>query len=234
MALSRGVFVVFLLGALTPVMTAGAAPVLRGAEVLVEFQSPAACVVTLMVDVEGASQVEHRVEVVAGARVELSEILGAAQIGEARAVGRTRALVVRPEVTATAAAIMANGTAGRATAAYTLRYAVEQPPSSAGRCPLWIPTVPADGRSQAVALRVRIPAGAVAAGTMPGLAWVGREGSATLGHLPAFVRVPYAMPGDPAPFNIAFAMDVVAIGTLVLASAAWARRSRRPPRGLAR
>ena len=61
---------------------------------------------------------------------------------------------------------------------------------------------------------------------MPGLAWVGQEGSATLGHLPAFVRVPYAMPGEPAPFNIAFAMDVVAIGTLVLASAAWARGRR--------
>ena len=88
------------------------------------------------------------------------------------------------------------------------------------------PKWPADGRSQAVALRVRIPAGATAAGTMPGLAWVGQEGSATLGHLPAFVRVPYAMPGEPAPFNIAFAMDVVAIGTLVLASAAWARGRR--------
>ena len=84
--------------------------------------------------------------------------------------------------------------------------------------------MPADGRSQAVALRVRIPAGAIAAGTMPGLAWVGEEGTATLGHLPAFVRVPYAMPGESMPLNIAFVMDVVAIATLVLASAAWARR----------
>jgi len=210
MAFSRGMFVVFLLGALTPALPAVAAPVLRGAEVLVEFQSPTACVVTLTVNVEGAAQVEHRVEAVEGARIELSEIRGAAPIGEARAVGRTRALVVR--------------TAG---AAYTLRYVAEQPHSSAARCPLWIPNVPADGRSQAVALRVRIPAGATAAGTMPGLAWVGQEGLATLGHLPAFVRVPYAMPGEPAPFNIAFAMDVVAIGTLVLASAAWARRGRR-------
>jgi hypothetical protein len=216
MALSRGVFVVFLLAALTSALPAVAAPVLHGAEVLVEFQSPTACVVTLTVNVEGVAQVEHRVEVVDGARIELSEIRGAAPIGEARAVGRTRALVVRPEG-----------------AAYTLRYAVEQPGSSAGRCPLWVPTVPADGRSQAVALRVRIPAGATAAGTMPGLAWVGQEGSATLGHLPAFVRVPYAMPGEPAPFNIAFAMDVVAIGTLVLASAAWAR-GRRGRRGQAR
>jgi hypothetical protein len=217
MALRRGLFVVFLLGALTPALPAVAAPVLRGADVLVEFQSPTACVVSLTVTVDDAAQVEHRVEVVDGARLELREIHGAASMGEARAVGRTRALVVRPEG-----------------AAYTLRYAVEQPPSSAGRCPLWLPTVPADGRSQAVALRVRIPAGATAAGSMPGLAWVGHEGSATLGHLPAFVRVPYAMPGEPTPFNIAFAMDVVAIGTLVLASAAWARRGRRGRWGLAR
>ena len=209
MALSRGGFVVFLLGALAPALPAVAAPVLRGAEVLVEFQSPTACVVSMTLNVEGAGQVEHRVEVVDGARIELSEIRGAAQVGDARAIGRTRALVVRP-----------------AGAAYTLRYAVEQPRASAGRCPLWVPTVPADGRSQAVALRVRIPAGATASGTMPGLAWAGQEGSATLGHLPAFVRVPYAMPGEPTPFDIAFAMDVVAIGTLFLASAAWARHRR--------
>ena len=214
MARGRGAFVLLLIGAMTPAVTAGAAPVLHAAEVVVEFQSSTACVVSLTVNVQGAEQVEHRVEVVDGARVEVSEIRGAAAVGDTRAIGRTRALVVRPEG-----------------AAYTLRYAVQQPRSSAGRCPLWIPSVPADGRSQAVALRVRIPAGATAAGAMPGLAWVGQEGSATLGHLPAFVRVPYAMPGEPTPFNIAFAMDVAAIATLVLASAAWARRGRR---GMAR
>jgi hypothetical protein len=197
MALRRGAFAC-LLGALTCApITAFAAPVLRDADVRVEYRSPTRCVVDLTVSVDGATQVEHRVEVVDGARVELSELRGAVQLGEAWTVGRTRALVVRP-----------------AGAAYTVRYAVEQPPSSASRCPLWIPSVPADGRSQAVAVRVRIPAGATAAGTMPGFSWVGDEGTARLGHLPAFV------------------MDVVAIGTLVLASAAWARRRPRP--GLAR
>ena len=123
MALARRVLVC-LLGALAlPALTAVAAPVLRGAEVRVEFQSPTACVVELTVNVEGAAQVEHRVEVVDGARVELSEIRGAAQIGEC-ADGRAHA--------------RARGAAGRAPT-YTLRYAVEQPPSSAGRCPLWIP-----------------------------------------------------------------------------------------------
>jgi hypothetical protein len=213
MAYRRGVLVC-LLGALAwPALTAVAAPVLRAAEVRVEFQSSTECLVELTVNVEGAAQVEHRVQVVDGARVELTEIRGGVQLGDARAHGRTRALVVRPEG-----------------ATYTLSYAVEQPPSSAGRCPLWIPSVSADGRSQAVMLRVRIPTGATPAGTMPGLAWVGHEGSATLRHLPAFVRVPFAMPGEPMPLSIAFVMDVVAVATLVVASAAWARRNR----GLAR
>ena len=215
MPLSRGALACLLAALTCAPMTSFAAPVLRDADVRVGFRSPTACDVDLTVNVKGAAQVEHRVEVVDGARVELRELRGAAQLGEAWMVGRTRALVVRP-----------------AGAAYTLRYAVEQPQSSAGRCPLWIPSVPADGRSQAVALRVRIPAGAMAAGTMPGFAWVGEEGTARLGHLPAFVRVPYAMPGEATPLDIAFVMDVVAIGTLVLASAAWARR--RPRRGLAR
>ena len=194
MALSRGVFVVFLLAALTPAVPAVAAPVLRGAEVLVEFQSPTACVVTLTVNVEGADAGgaprgsggwrSHRVERDPRCRADWRCSGGRADARAGGAAGGRR---------------------------YSLRYAVEQPRSSAGRCPLWIPTVPAEGRSQAVALRVRIPAGATAAGTMPWLAWVGQEGSATLGHLPAFVRVPYAMPGEPAPLDIAFAMDVVAI-----------------------
>ena len=215
MALGRGVCVVFLIGALTPASTATAAPVLRGAEVLAEFQSPTACTVQLTVTIDDVAHVEHRVEVVDGARVELTEIRGAVQLEEPRMVGRTRALLVRPDG-----------------ATYTVRYAVEQPASSAGRCPLWIPSVPADGRSQAVRVRVRVPAGATVSGTMPGLAWEGREGSATLGHLPAFVRVPYGMAGEPAPFNIAVAMDAVAVVTLILASALWARR--RPRRGLTR
>jgi hypothetical protein len=169
--------------------------------------------VELALSVEGAAEVEHRVEVVEGARVELIAVRGATLAGEPRMVGRTRALVLRLDA-----------------ATYTLRYAVEQPPSRASRCPLWVPSVPADGRSQAVRLSVRIPASAEAAGTMPGFAWSGGEGTTTLGHLPAFVRVPYAMPGAPTPLDIAFVMDLVAVVTLVVATAAWARRNR----GLAR
>lgn len=198
--------------ALTP-LTGVAAPVLRAADARVEFQSPTSCTVELALSVDGASAVEHRVEVVEGARVELLEIRGATVAGDAQTIGRTRQLVLRPDL-----------------ATYTLKYTVAQPPSSAGRCPLWIPAVPSDGRSQAVRLRVRIPTGATAVGTMPGLAWSGEEGTAVLGHLPAFVRVPYALAGESKPVDIASVMDAAAIVTLVVASAAWARRNR----GLAR
>ena len=207
MALSRGALGCLLVAFSLGPCTAVAAPVLRAAEARVEFQSATSCTVELALTVDGAAEVEHRVEVVDGARVELIEIRGATATGNPRMIGRTRALVLRPDG-----------------ATYMLRYAVEQPSSRASRCPLWVPSVPADGRSQAVRIRVRIPAGATAAGTMPRLAWSGGEGSATLGHLPAFVRVPYAMPGDPEPLDIAFVMDLVAIVTLVVASAVWARR----------
>jgi len=207
MALSRGALGCLLVAFSLGPCTAAAAPVLRAAEARVEFQSATSCTVELALTVDGAAEVEHRVEVVDGARVELIEIRGATATGDPRMIGRTRALVLRP---------------GGAT--YVLRYAVEQPSSRASRFRLWIPSVSADVLSQPVRIRVRIPAGATAAGTMPGLAWSGGEGSATLGHLPAFVRVPYAMPGDPEPLDIAFVMDLVAIVTLVVASAAWARR----------
>ena len=115
--------------------------------------------------------------------------------------------------------------------AYTLRYEVEQPEHRAFRCPLWIPTVAADGLSQDVHLAVRIPAGATAAGTMPAFTWTGEEGTSTIGHLPAFVRVPFGMPGTPMPMNVAGVMDIVSIATLLAATAAWARR--RLSRGLA-
>jgi hypothetical protein len=61
---------------------------------------------------------------------------------------------------------------------------------------------------------------------MPAFSWVGAEGTASIGHLPAFVRVPYALPGEPAPWNIARVMDVVSVLTLVAATLAWARSRR--------
>lgn len=213
--------------AFAPLGAAGA-PVLRSAEARLVFTSPTTCHVDLTLRVEDGApppsgappsgapgfqprrEIEHRIEAADGSRIELLGVYGAEKAREPADVGRTRALVLRPEASV-----------------YTVRYTVDQPSHRATRCPLWIPTVPTDGRSQAVRLLARLPAGATAVGTMPTFAWTGEEGVATLGHLPSFVRVPYALPGAPAPWNIARAMDVVSVATLVLATLAWARRRRR-------
>jgi hypothetical protein len=109
---------------------------------------------------------------------------------------------------------------------YALHYQVVQPAEGAFRCPLWLPTTPADGRSRAVRLTVTLPPGAQPSGTMPAFSWQDGVGSATLGHLPAFVRVAYAADGEPAPWSLARLMDGVSVGVLAVASLVWLRRAR--------
>jgi len=188
--------------------TIAAAPLLRAADAQIAFLSPTSCNVELTLTVDGASEVEHRIEVVDGARVTLLGVEGATG-SDIRTIGRTQALAVQPD-----------------TGRYTLRYRVEQPLSRAERCPLWVPAIPADGRTQSVALRARIPDGATAVGTMPQFTWVGHEGTSLVGHLPAFVRVPYAAAGAPSPWSIAAVMDAVSVITLAVASLLWARHRR--------
>jgi hypothetical protein len=190
--------------------SASAAARLASADVRVTFQSPTACSVELGVTIADAAQVEHRVEIAEGGRVDLIDVSGATPAGPPTDIGRTRALTLRPEG-----------------ASYTLRYDVQLPAARAGRCPLWIPTVTADVRAASVRVTTRLPSGGRAAGTMPTFRWNGDEGTATIGHLPAFVRVPYALPGKPAPWNIGRLMDIFSIATLVVATLAWARRQRR-------
>lgn len=185
-----------------------AAPVVTDADVRVTFLSPTSCTVALALHVEG-DIVEHRIERADGAEVELLDVSGARRVGDAEDVGRTRALVLEPAVDR-----------------YSLTYRVTQPSNRAGRCPLWIPTVPTTGRGRTVHITVQVPRGATARGTMPSFAWAGDEGTATIGHLPAFVRVPYAMPGEPLPWNVARIMDATAVATLLVATAAWTRRRR--------
>jgi hypothetical protein len=187
--------------------TVTAAPSVRSAEVRIAFALPTSCAVDLTLAVVDAREVEHRLDAAPGSRIGVVEVSGAVSVGEPADVGTTRALVLRPEAPR-----------------YTVRYTVEQPPQRAGRCPLWIPTMPTEGRGQVVRIVARIPPGATAAGTMPAFTWSGDEGKATIGHLPAFVRVPYAIAGEPAPWNIARMMDVVSIAVLVVATLVWARR----------
>jgi hypothetical protein len=184
-------------------------PVLTGADARVAILSPTVCEVRLAVTVDGADTVEHRLEVLEGAVVGNLSVRGAALVS-VRTVGRTQAVHVRPQ-----------------TAAYELSYRVEQPPSARFRCPLWLPTTPADGRSRAVQLAVTVPVGAQPSGTMPAFTWRDGVGAATLGHLPAFVRVPYAADGVAAPWNLARLMDGVSVGVLVVVSLLWLLQRRR-------
>jgi hypothetical protein len=143
-----------------------------------------------------------------GATATLLGIDGGAA-GAPASVGRTLALAVAPS-----------------SPTYTLHYRVDQPPAGAFRCPVWLPVTPADGRSREVRISATLPADATAVGTMPAFSWQGRQGSAVLGHLPAFVRLPYEAPGVAPPWNIARTMDVLSLAVLVLASALWWRRHR--------
>lgn len=186
--------------------TSIAASVVTDADVRVTFLSPTSCAVALALHVEGDT-VDHRIDLADGADVELLDVAGARRVGDTVDVGRTRSLVLEPG-------------AGR----YALNYRVILPEHRAGRCPLWIPTTPTAGRGRVVRITVRIPPGATASGTMPSFTWTGDEGTVEIGHLPAFVRVPYAGPGEPAPWDVARIMDATAVATLLAATVLWTRR----------
>lgn len=201
-------------GVLAVSVAAEANPVLRRAEALVAFVSGTTCTVGMTLDiVEGATDalpgvaIEHRIGAASGARVDVTSIDGAARVGDVRTIGATRGLSIQASARP-----------------YHLEYSVDQPRDRAFRCPLWLPSVSTDGRSPAVTLTVRLPPGARAGGTMPAFTWEGEVGSAAVGHLPAFVHVPFSLPGAPTPWNTARVMDGVAIATLLAATVWWATR----------
>jgi hypothetical protein len=113
---------------------------------------------------------------------------------------------------------------------YEVRYRVTHPEAWAYRCPVWLPAIAADGRSRNVSIEVTLPPAArPAGGAFPAFEWQNGAGRAILGHLPAFVRVPYAVPGHPPPtaHNVGRIMDLAAIGILLVGTAFWATRRRR-------
>ena len=187
-----------------------AAPVLRSADLQITVTSPTSCDVTMALAIDGVSEIEHRIEAFEGSRVELVEIRGARQVGDVRAIGRTQSLLLRPDQTA-----------------YRFHYRAVQPASRRHRCPIWLPTVPADGRSRPVRLEIDLPPATIAGGSMPAFTWAGVHGAATLGHLPAFVRVPYTGAGEARQWGIGSVMDALAIAAFVAATAAWTWRVRR-------
>ena len=160
--------------------------------------------------VEGSREIDHRVEVFSGGSADLVDVRGARPVGDVRSIGRTRSLVLQP---------------GQPT--YGFRYRATQPDDFAGRCPIWLPAVPTDGRSRAVSIRLQLPPGSIAGHSMPSFEWTGTRGLARLGHLPAFVRLAYAADGEAPGWGIGRVMDAVAVLVFAAATAIWAWRRRR-------
>jgi hypothetical protein len=125
---------------LTRPSDAVAAAVLRSADIRIVVTSPTSCEVTMALTIDGASEIDHRIEVFEGGRVDLIALRDARQERDASLIGRTQSLVLRQD-----------------RPAYELRYRVEQPASRASRCPLWVPAVPTDGLSRDVSLQVELP-----------------------------------------------------------------------------
>ena len=187
-----------------------AAPVLRSADLKIIVTSPTTCEVTMALVIEGGGDVDHRIETFAGSRVELGAIRGARQVDAVRAIGRTQSLVLRPDA-----------------GSYEFSYHAQQPAGRKDRCPIWLPAVPTDGRSKVVRIEVDLPAAANPGASMPAFTWTGAHGAATLGHLPAIVRVPYTREGEARGWGVDSTMDAVAIAVFAAATAVWAWRARR-------
>jgi molybdate transport system substrate-binding protein len=192
-----------------PQLSARAAPVLRSAEIRVAIHSADACDVAMTIGVESGGTIDHRIEATASTQIHLTSHRGARRVQPPQAIGRTRSLML--EV---------------ASREYELAYSVRQPAAS-HRCPLWVPAAPADGVSRAVRIRVELPAGMSPASTMPAFTWNESTGTATLGHMPAFVRVAYAPTGETPFWNVSTAMDAITVVVFVSASGIWLWRRKR-------
>lgn len=168
------------------------------------------CDVTIALRLDGATEIEHRIEAFDGSSVTVDDITGGQVMGEPRTIGRTRSLMVRidrPD--------------------YELRYRAVQPADRQDRCPLWVPVVPTSGRLGAVRIAVSLPEGSRPAAAMPTLSWSGAAGEAIASHVPAFVRVSYAAPGESPSWNLLAVMDGLAVAVLLAASGLWLWRARR-------
>jgi hypothetical protein len=198
--------------------TLSATPVLRGADARIIIASRTSCDVRLSVTIDGAREVEHRLALADGDRRQFVNVEGATLVEPIRDVRATLSLRLRPTGVS-----------------YVLHYSVQhQEPLRIGfldavrdRCPIWLPTIPTDGRSRVVRMTIELPPGSTAGATMPAFTWNGTVGTATLGHLPSIVRVPYAANGEALPWSLPGAIDTLAIGTFAAATAAWIWRVRR-------
>jgi hypothetical protein len=210
---ATGVFRVCVMGALAACVApvSAAAPVLRSADVRITVTSPTTCEVTMILAVDGALEIDHRLDAPAAAGgVELVDVRGAQRVGDLRTIGRTQSLVLRP-----------------GSPSYAFRYRARQPDERAYRCPLWLPAVSTDGQSREIRLQVDVPQGAFLGRSMPALSWTGTHGSTTIGNLPAFVRVSYGTDRAPDGWDVGQVMDAFAMAVFAGASVIWVWRKRR-------
>lgn len=168
-----------------------------------------ACDVTMTLAVSGNSPIDHRIEAAGESSIHLSTVRGAGQPTAPRTIGRTLLLTLEPR-------------AGEYEFAYTV-----QRLRSPYRCPLWVPAAPADGVSRQVRIGVELPVGTSARGTMPAFTWKGTMGTTTLGHIPAFVRVPFAPDGRSEIWDVSMIMDVLTLVVFAGASGIWIWRRQR-------
>jgi hypothetical protein len=189
------------------------------ADFRIVLTSDTTCDVTadLVLDRRDAGDVVHRLQLFDGAQAELAGVTGASIKANPAIDGRTLVLTVTP--------------ASSAAGAYSIRYRVIQPVTWGYRCPLWLPTLPMTGQMGAVRLQVTLPPGSTATrGTFPAFTWTQEQGAASIGHIPAFVQVPFRDAGhDPgwwARQDIATMTDMTAVVVLVLGTLFWVWRAR--------
>jgi hypothetical protein len=142
-------------------------------------------------------------------QIDVAALRGARLLRQAHNIGRTRSLLLETE-----------------SAEYELRYSVQRS-AEQDKCPLWVPAAPADGVSRAVRIRVELPPGMSPRSTMPAFAWNAAGGETTLGHIPAFVRVPYAPAGASSAWEVVTVMDAATLVVFASASGIWIWRRRR-------
>ncbi len=204
---------------LPPPAALAAPPILRDANLKVTFTNSNTCEVDAGFSVTPgtATSLEHRLQLFEGTSVEVIRDL------------RRRAASPGLHLRANTGSSQLQAPSPDAHS-YTVRYRVIQLEGRAFRCPLWLPTAPSDGRSLGVQVAVRLPAGATpSGGGFPALRWVASEGVARLGHVPAFVRVPFNEAGRPptGSWNINRVMDGTAILLLVVGMVGFIWRKRR-------
>jgi hypothetical protein len=199
---------------------AGAAT-LDAADARIAFTAPAACRVEIAFTIAAgeAGTVEHRLFLDGDARVEEVSVESALATADA-------------PVRRGAAALLEMRLPGRGRHAYRVAYRVDQHAAARFRCPLWLPAAPTQGTGGRVRLAVTLPPRAVPlGGAFPRLVWDGGAGTVALAHMPAFVRVPFAGPDEPWSFaarlGVDRSMEIVAVGLLAAAWAAWLRLRRR-------